>query len=208
MPARRIFCLARNRRCAIASSLARKARATCAVVSPHTVRSVSATCTSAAKDGWQQVKISRSMSSSSALSAASHGADALSSDLVRQLLLLAAKRDVAADAIDRLVAPDIDQPCARIGRQAGGGPALQRHRERILQAHPRRDRNRRRGGSGSPAPCPPRREIFFRSRRASWGRTSDVIPGWSEGPDPRISRFRVRCFASPRNDGCAVNHRP
>src|SRR6266702_2783291 len=34
-----------------------------------------------------------------------------------------------------------------------------------------------------------------------------VIPGWSEGPDLRcaiahrgISRFRVRCFASPRND--------
>src|SRR4030095_14607183 len=35
-----------------------------------------------------------------------------------------------------------------------------------------------------------------------------VIPGWSEGPDLRcasahrgISRFRVRCCASPRNDG-------
>src|SRR6266481_6320071 len=35
-----------------------------------------------------------------------------------------------------------------------------------------------------------------------------VIPGWSAGPDLRcaiahrgISRFRVRCFASPRNDG-------
>src|SRR5665811_540849 len=34
-----------------------------------------------------------------------------------------------------------------------------------------------------------------------------VIPGWSEGPDLRcaiahrgISRFRVRCFASPRTD--------
>src|SRR5436190_10970554 len=80
MPARRIFCLARTRRCAIASSLARNARATCAVVSPHTVRSVSATCTSAAKDGWQQMKISRSMSSSSALSLALPGADALSSN--------------------------------------------------------------------------------------------------------------------------------
>src|SRR5439155_12563927 len=37
---------------------------------------------------------------------------------------------------------------------------------------------------------------------------SVVVPGWSEGPDLRcaiahrgISRFRVRCFASPRNDG-------
>jgi len=35
-----------------------------------------------------------------------------------------------------------------------------------------------------------------------------VIPGWSEGPDLRcaiahreIPKFRVRCFASPRNDG-------
>jgi hypothetical protein len=38
-----------------------------------------------------------------------------------------------------------------------------------------------------------------------------VIPGWSAGPDLRcaiahrgISRFRVRCFASPRNDGVWV----
>jgi hypothetical protein len=39
-----------------------------------------------------------------------------------------------------------------------------------------------------------------------------VIPGWSTGPDLRcaiarrgISRFRVRCFASPRNDGiCSI----
>src|SRR4029453_13525377 len=35
-----------------------------------------------------------------------------------------------------------------------------------------------------------------------------VVPGWSAGPDLRCaiahrgtSRFRVRCFASPRNDG-------
>ena len=80
MPASRIFCLARTRRCAMASSPSRKPRATCAVVSPHTVRSVSATWTSMAKAGWQQVKISRSMSSSSAASSASSGADALSSN--------------------------------------------------------------------------------------------------------------------------------
>ena len=37
---------------------------------------------------------------------------------------------------------------------------------------------------------------------------ASVIPGWSEGPDLRcaiahrgIWRFRVRCYASPRNDG-------
>src|SRR6478609_3817544 len=71
MPASRIFCLARTRRCAIASSFTRKARATCAVVSPQTVRSVSATWTSVANAGWQQIKINRSMSSSSAASAVS-----------------------------------------------------------------------------------------------------------------------------------------
>src|SRR6185312_12856393 len=41
-----------------------------------------------------------------------------------------------------------------------------------------------------------------------------VILGWSEGPDHRcaiahrgISRFRVRCFASPRNDGASESRR-
>src|SRR5229473_5343632 len=40
-----------------------------------------------------------------------------------------------------------------------------------------------------------------------------VIPGWSAGPDLRcaiahrgISRFRVRCSASPRNDGVCSKH--
>src|SRR5437588_13088520 len=28
-----------------------------------------------------------------------------------------------------------------------------------------------------------------------------VIPGWCVSTRPGISRFRVRCFASPRNDG-------
>src|ERR1700756_522423 len=44
--------------------------------------------------------------------------------------------------------------------------------------------------------------------RAGRAEGPTVIPGWSEGPDLRcaiahrgISRFRVRCFASPRNDG-------
>src|SRR5438445_7830401 len=33
--------------------------------------------------------------------------------------------------------------------------------------------------------------LFFRA----------VIPGWRASARPGISRFRVRCFASPRNDG-------
>ena len=52
---------------------------------------------------------------------------------MRELSLLAAKCDLPAQAVDRLVASDIDQPCPRIGRRIGGGPALQRHRECILQ---------------------------------------------------------------------------
>src|SRR5882672_7672477 len=46
--------------------------------------------------------------------------------------------------------------------------------------------------------------IFARKRRSN---PDSVIPGWSAGPDFRcaiahrgISRFRVRCCASPRND--------
>ncbi len=46
--------------------------------------------------------------------------------------------------------------------------------------------------------------IFARKRRSN---PDSVIPGWSAGPDLRcaiahrgISRFRVRCCASPRND--------
>src|ERR1700751_1114177 len=78
MPASRIFCLARTSRWPLASSLTRKARATCTGVSPQTVRNVSATSTSAAKEGWQQVKISRNMSSSSAKSLSSWEDTALS----------------------------------------------------------------------------------------------------------------------------------
>src|SRR5689334_8278550 len=41
--------------------------------------------------------------------------------------------------------------------------------------HPRRDRNRRRDGSGSPAPCPPRREISFRPQPGSCGTLPSII---------------------------------
>ena len=54
-------------------------------------------------------------------------------DLVRQLLLLAAKIDLPPHPVDRLVARDIDQPCARVGRRWRIRPAFQRHRERVLQ---------------------------------------------------------------------------
>ena len=61
------------------SSLTRKARATTGVGSEQTVRSVSATCASSDSAGWQQVKMSRSMSSSpKAVSQASSGMAAAS----------------------------------------------------------------------------------------------------------------------------------
>src|SRR5579872_1980236 len=71
MPAARILAFARTSRCAIVSSLTRNARATAAVGSEQTVRRVSATCASSASAGWQQVKISRSRSSSPNAAAAS-----------------------------------------------------------------------------------------------------------------------------------------
>ncbi len=55
-----IFFLARVIRAAIVGSLCRNARATSAVVSPHSSRSVNAICAGCASAGWQQVKISRS----------------------------------------------------------------------------------------------------------------------------------------------------
>ncbi len=52
---------------------------------------------------------------------------------MRQFFLLAAKRDLPADPVDRLVASDIDQPRPRIGRPLGGGPAFQRNGKGLLQ---------------------------------------------------------------------------
>src|SRR5579872_650750 len=52
---------------------------------------------------------------------------------MRQLVLLAAKGDLPANAVNRLVAADIDEPRAGIGRRLGRGPAFQRRREGLLQ---------------------------------------------------------------------------
>ena len=63
MPAALIFRLARTSRLAIVGSGTRKARAISSVVSPPSVRSVSATCASTASAGWQHVKMSSRRSS-------------------------------------------------------------------------------------------------------------------------------------------------
>jgi hypothetical protein len=64
MRAFRILALARTIRWASAGGWTRNALAISSVVRPQTVRSVSAICASSARAGWQQVKISRSWSSS------------------------------------------------------------------------------------------------------------------------------------------------
>ena len=62
----RIFWRARVSRLAIDASLTSRALATSGVVSPHSVRSESATWVSGARLGWQQVKTRRSRSSATA----------------------------------------------------------------------------------------------------------------------------------------------
>src|SRR6266508_1289882 len=63
IPAVRILALARTSRCAMVGSGTRKARAISGVRSPPSVRRVSATLASDESAGWQQVKMSRSRSS-------------------------------------------------------------------------------------------------------------------------------------------------
>ena len=70
-----IFFFARVIRAAIVDSETRNACATSAVATPHTSRSVSATCASRASAGWQQVKTSRRRSSG--IASASSGSSLL-----------------------------------------------------------------------------------------------------------------------------------
>jgi len=52
---------------------------------------------------------------------------------MRQRGLLVPKGDLPANAVDRLVARDIDQPGPRIGWRLGRWPAFQRNRKGLLQ---------------------------------------------------------------------------
>ena len=67
MLAARILAFARTIRWAIDASLLRKALAISGVVSPPSNFKVSATCDGGERAGWQQVKISRSWSSRTAI---------------------------------------------------------------------------------------------------------------------------------------------
>ena len=202
MPASRIFCLARTSRCAIASSLARKARATCAVDSPQTVRKVSATWTSAAKDGWQQVKISRSMSSSSTASWSRSGACGVEQQFVRQLALLVAEGELPADTIDRLVAPDIDQPGARIGRQSVAGQRSSATANASCNASSREIEIADAAGSASPATRPASsRNIFSMSAGV-------IFVDRRSGADRGANLRRAIHIGEVRNSGFDASHRP
>ena len=80
MRASRILPFARTMRLAIVGAAVRKERAISSVVRPHTSRSVSAIWASGGRAGWQQVKISRSRSSS--MLSASHSAGHCAGSLV------------------------------------------------------------------------------------------------------------------------------
>ena len=73
MCASAILRLARTMRLPIVGSATRNARAISPVVMPPSTRSVSATRADGSKAGWQQVKISRSRSSTIALSSSMSG---------------------------------------------------------------------------------------------------------------------------------------
>ena len=78
MSASRILDFPRTMRCAIVPGAVRNAPAISSVVSPHTSRSVSGTCTLRSIAGWQQAKMSRRRSSSISCDARAALASAIS----------------------------------------------------------------------------------------------------------------------------------
>ena len=134
MRASRIFALARTmrwarvgrprsgRRCAISS-----------VVRPQTSRSVSATCASGARAGWQQVKISRRRSSSTSSPSHAAGSSTAASISLGQRGQRGVEAGPAAQRVDRLEAAGGDQPGPRVGRHAVARPLLDRRGEGVVQ---------------------------------------------------------------------------
>ena len=159
------------------SAGARNARAISSVVRPHTSRSVSATCASGGSAGWQQVKISRSRSSSTPSSSSFHRAEARRCRACRRASANeASNARPTTQAVDRFEPAGRHQPAAGIRRHAllaAIAPWLQaRHRA----APPRRDRSRRAGGSAWPVRGATRRDRARRfagepARRRHWSRT-------------------------------------
>jgi hypothetical protein len=107
------------RRRVIVDSVTRKARAMSAVGIPQIVRRVSATRASSASAGWQQVKMSRSRSSTTSSSPArgstSVGARAASSRSLRRSTVARRSTSVA-----RLRATVMSQPAGLAGTPSAG----------------------------------------------------------------------------------------
>ena len=134
MRASRILDLARTMRWAIVGGAVRKARAISSVVSPQTSRSVSATCGHRASSaGWQQVKISRSRSSSTASSSPRAAMVRHGVELRRDLGQRAVEPRAPAHRVDGLEAAGRDEPRDGIVRHAFAGPLLDGRRERIVE---------------------------------------------------------------------------
>ncbi len=128
MFAARILFLARTSRWAIVGSVTSRARAISGVCSPAISRSVSATCASMLRAGWQQVKISRRRSSSTGPT--SCGSSVVCSS--RACALAIVTRRLAPQTIDRSVLGRGDDPAGRAGRQSGLRPTLHGDGERLL----------------------------------------------------------------------------
>ena len=134
-------------RWASVGAAARKARAISSVVRPHTSRSVSATCASGGRAGWQQVKISRSRSSSTLVVRRRVGRRPSASSRSASSAERGVEPRAAAQRVDGLEAAGRDQPGPRIGRHAVARPLLDGRARRPRAAPPRRGRSRRAGGS-------------------------------------------------------------
>ena len=107
------------------------------------------------------------------------------------LLALGEKAHVTPQTIDRLVAPDIDQPGAGIGRDAFARPLHRAPRRRHPASHLRRARNRRAAGSAWPARGRSRCETTGRS-----GPPSLSLNGPTGSIRPQAQRWRRHAGAS------------
>ena len=125
-------------RCAArwSASGTRNARAISSVVRPPSRRSVSATRASGDSTGWQAVKIRRSRSSPTSSSSASRSGSPLgpggSRARARAPRLLRQSCGAAPHQVDRAVLGGGHQPGARVVRDAGLRPLLERRDERVL----------------------------------------------------------------------------
>ena len=118
----------------------------------------------------------------------------LQQQFVRQRLLLAAKRDVAADAVDRLVAADIDQPRARIGRQRRSPASAPAPPRTHPAAHPRaRSKSPTRRISVASALPASSRNIFSISLGVM--RDTRSLSSFRDGPKRPTRKFAIPWFA-------------